>query len=478
MFDSLRGRLLSSYILIILVALIVVAVALFGFASLTAVRDLPALQRLAAISLTNIYELRRLQESGADPGTFERFLSQTAQDHNVRILVANSATRQVIYDSGQENSWVGVFIDDVNKPRRLSFDVERNTVYGRFRHPNGSLWLVYSQPLQFFNRALIFYAQREPTAVEFFRDFFLEPLLWAGLAAFLLSILLAAWIARSVAKPLQHLATAAESVAHGDYGQRLPLEGPLEVKRVAASFNSMGEQVQAGRQSQHDFVTNVSHDLRTPITSISGWSQALLDGTAVTHEERHQAAGVIHDEAERMQRLVDELLDLAQIESGQLELALQAVDLTLLVNNIYQALSPRAEALGLVMNLETEPVPQVNGDADRLTQAISNIVENALIYTRHGGQVCLVVQPGLNNLVLIAIEDDGPGIPLAEQERIFERFYRLDKSRVRDERSRGSGLGLAIAKELVEAHRGWIELQSAEGRGSKFLIYLPVASGH
>lgn len=477
MFNSLRGRLLSSYILIIMVALVVVAVALFGFATLTAVRDLPVLQRLAAISLTNTYELRRLQELGADAALFERFLSQTAQDHDVRILIANSATRQVIYDSGEENSWIGVLIDDVNEPRRLSFDVERNTVFGRFRHPNGSVWLVYSQPLQFFNRALIFYAQREPTAVEFFRDFFLDSLLWAGVAAFLLSILLAVWIARSVAKPLQHLAAAAEQVAQGDYEQRLPLEGPLEVKQVASSFNSMGEQVQASRQSQHDFVTNVSHDLRTPITSIGGWSQALLDGTAVTHEERHQAASIIHDEAERMQRLVDVLLDLAHIESGQVELALQPVDLPLLVNNIYQAFSPQSEALGLSLILDVYPVPLVKGDADRLTQAITNIVENGLINTPQGGQVTLSLKQESRDLVGIAIEDNGPGIPLGEQERIFERFYRVDKSRVRDDRSRGSGLGLAIAKELVEAHGGRIELQSQEGVGSKFIIYLPAASG-
>jgi signal transduction histidine kinase len=475
MFDSLRGRLLVSYALIILVALVVVAVALFGFATLTAVRDLPVLQRLASISLTNLYELRRLQELGADAALYEQFLTQTAEYHNVRILVASSTTRRVIYDSEEENSWLGVFIEEVNQPRRLSFDVERNTVYGRFRHPNGTFWLVYSQPVQFFNRALIFYAQQEPTALEFFRDSFLQPLVWAGVVAFLLSILLAAWIARSVARPLQQLATATEAVAQGEYDQRLPLAGPQEVKRVAASFNSMSEQVQAGQKSQQDFLANVSHDLRTPITSVSGWSQALLDGTAASTAERHQAAGVIHDEAERMQRLVDELLDLARIESGQLVLALEIVDIGLLLANVYQAFLPRAEASGLTMILDAQPGPAVKGDPDRLTQVFSNLIENALIYTPMGGQIRLSSAPGSNREVVVAVQDNGPGIPAAEQGRIFERFYRVDKSRAHDGLTRGSGLGLAIAQELVEAHQGRIELQSREGQGSTFFVYLPLA---
>ena len=475
MFNSLRGRLLISYAFIIVVALVIVAVALFGFATLPAVRGLPVLQRLASISLTNLYELRRLQELGADAEVYEQFLTQTAVNQDVRILVANSATRRVIYDSEEQNSWLGVFIEDVNQPRRLSFDVENNSVYGRFRHPNGTFWLVYSQPRQFFDRALIFYAYREPTALDFFRDSFLQPLVWAGVIAFLLSILLAAWIARSVARPLQQLAAATESVAQGDFDQHLPLAGPQEVRRVAASFNSMGEQVQAGRQSQQDFVTNVSHDLRTPITSVSGWSQALLDGTAASREEQHHAASVIYDEAERMKRLVDELLDLARIESGQLVLTLRAVDIGLLLSNVYQVLSPRSEALGLEMILKPQSVAMVKGDPDRLTQVIANLVENALIYTPKGGHIRLSSYSGSGQEVVVAVQDNGPGIPAQEQSRIFERFYRLDKSRARDSLVRGSGLGLAIAKELVEAHQGRIELQSQEGKGSTFFVFLPKA---
>ncbi|MCZ7669248.1 MAG: HAMP domain-containing histidine kinase [Chloroflexi bacterium] len=161
--------------------------------------------------------------------------------------------------------------------------------------------------------------RRSQRPVPFFNQTFFRPIFTGGLLAFIASIVLAFAIAGWVAQPLQRAAGAARALSQGDYDQRILVTGPDEVQTVARSFNSMAQQVKASNQAQRDFVSNVSHDLKTPLTSIRGWSQSLLDGTAVSEAEQQQAAGVIYHEAERMQRMVEQLLDLARIESGQLE---------------------------------------------------------------------------------------------------------------------------------------------------------------
>ena len=480
MFRSLRSRLLLSYLVVITVALVVVGTAFFLIASQPAVRYIPTLQRLDAISRTSLSELVRLREVGADAETILRALQQTAEDNDVRMVIANALTRRVIYDSDPGNSWLGVTVTGVALPQRLLPTADPGAVAGLFPHPNGSTWLVYSRALSGagFGRILIFYAQPEPTRFAFFRELGLLNLLaGAGAIAFLLSILLALGIAGSVARPLQRMAGAAEAIARGDYNQQLPPRGPQEVQRLANSFNSMAAQVAATRHAQRDFVANVSHDLKTPITAIAGWSQALLDGTAVTSEAQQQAAGIIHGEAERMARLVEQLLDLARIESGQLQLARRPVDLAQLLAGVYHNLKLSAQEQQVELTLDATPVPPLLGDPDRLVQLFTNLIDNALAHTPAGGRVRLEVRPG-EQAVEVVIVDTGKGIAPEEVSRIFERFYQVEKSRARADGRRGSGLGLAIVRELVELHNGHIEVHSQLGHGSTFTVHLPLSAAN
>jgi two-component system sensor histidine kinase ResE len=245
---------------------------------------------------------------------------------------------------------------------------------------------------------------------------------------------------------------------------------------VAESFNSMATRVEATQAAQRDLVANVSHDLKTPLTAISGWSQALLDGAADTAAERQQAAETIYNEAGRMARLVNDLLDLARIESGQFQLTLRAVDVSDVMAEVYRGQVPRARARQIDLTLDAAPpIPPVMGDRDRLAQVFTNLADNALTYTPSGGGVRLAVRAG-EGYVEGSISDDGPGIPAEELPRVFERFYRLDKSRVRENDRRGSGLGLAIVQELVAAQGGQVSVSSEPGRGSTFIVRLPVAA--
>ena len=473
---TLRSRLLLSYVAVILAGLLIVALALFGFAGVSDARLLPSLERLSAISRTNQRELLDLWQTGATGEELQTLLLNTADQTDVRILVVDSVAQKIIFDTVEDDDWVGDPLTQVERPQSLVMtDAGRSSIFGTFIHTNGSRWLVFSEPHPALNPAYIFYAEPEPTPGEFFSAYFLRPLLLGGALAFLLAVLLAILVARSVVGPLQSLATAAGAIARGDYDHRVPPRGPEEVRDVAESFNSMAAQVNATQTAQRDLVANVSHDLKTPLTAISGWSQALLDGTADTPAERRRAAETIFDEAGRMSRLVNDLLDLARLESGQFQLTQRFLDLGQVMADVERGLLPRARDKEIELSLDLSPTPPVLGDRDRLVQVFTNLADNALTYTPAGGRVGLAVR-AVNGSVEGIVSDTGPGIPEQELPRVFERFYRLEKSRTRgDDNRRGSGLGLAIVNELVAAHGGQITVSSRVGQGTTFVVSLPTA---
>jgi signal transduction histidine kinase len=299
-------------------------------------------------------------------------------------------------------------------------------------------------------------------------------LVWAGVIALALSVVVAASIAYSISRPLGQIARAAEEVAAGNYDHQLDIQVPVEVSRLATSFSSMARQVQATLQSQQELVANVSHELKTPLTSIQGFSQALLDGTASDPPARERAVTIIHAEAGRMHRRVDDLLDLARLESGQVALAREPVDIVEVLEGCVALLGPQSEQMGSTLLLESAPtLPLVGGDADRLGQVFANLVDNALKHARTvegGGRVVIQAEPR-DQSVICSVTDNGPGIPSQDLPRIFERFYQVDKSRVR--REGGAGLGLAIGREIVEAHGGRIYAESVEGLGTRLTVELP-----
>lgn len=472
MLTTLRSRLLWSYIAVILAALLFVAITLFGFASVSDARLLPALERLSAISRTNQRELLQLWGTGAGSDELQGLLYTTAEQADARILVVDADAEEIVFDTAAGDDWVGDSLAGIERPQSLVLtNVGLGSIFGTFVHASGSRWLVFAEPNPALGVALIFYAQPEPTAAEFFNEFFLRPLIYAGILALLLALLLAAVIARSVSRPLQTMAGAAEAVARGDYDQRVPQEGPDEVQRLAGSFNSMAAQVKTTQQAQRDFVANVSHDLKTPLTAITGWSQALLDGAADTPDEQQRAAQTIHDEAGRMARLVNELLDLARLESGQLQMTMRPVDLSEIMADVYHSHVPQARAKSIDLELENPGPLMVHGDPDRLAQVFTNLADNALAYTPTGGKVRLVTRAN-DGWAEGIVTDNGSGIPEKELPRVFERFYRLEKSRARSEDGRGAGLGLAIVHDLVTAHGGDISVSSSLGLGTAFVVRL------
>ncbi len=221
----------------------------------------------------------------------------------------------------------------------------------------------------------------------------LQPLLIALVLAFAVSIVLAILVTRSVVRPVQHVAQAAQKITAGDYDQSVPVEGSREFKELASDFNQMAQQVRGTQQAQRDFLANVSHELKTPLTSIQGFAQAIQDGAAGDSASIRKSATIIYDEATRMNRMVGELLDLARIETGQIVMRREAVQLDQLLQSVIERLALRAQESGVALYTDIAAgLPAIVGDGDRLAQVFSNLIDNALKHTPSGGKVTVAAR--------------------------------------------------------------------------------------
>jgi len=295
----------------------------------------------------------------------------------------------------------------------------------------------------------------------------------AGGIALLASAVVALLISRSVTGRLARVTRAAREMALGNYNQQLDVRGQDEVGRLAQGFNAMARQVNQSHQTMRDLLANVSHELKTPLTSLQGFSQALEEDAIASPEDRKQAARIINEETQRMRRLVDDLIDLSRLESGEAALQRERVDLAELLRGCVERFAWQLRDAGAAIQLELPSLPAIEGDGRRLEQAFSNLIDNAVRHTPKGGNIT-VRAAAQNGTVRVAVHNTGSYIPPDELPRIFERFFQVDPSRTR--RKGGSGLGLAIASEVVQAHRGAISARSDRQDGTEFVVTLPLAA--
>jgi two-component system sensor histidine kinase ResE len=212
--------------------------------------------------------------------------------------------------------------------------------------------------------------------------------------------------------------------------------------------------------------------LKTPLTSIQGFAQAMLDGAVADDDSRNRAAQVIYDESDRLRRLVEDLLDLARLDAGQIEFVRQPVNVEALLKSVVDKLVIPAGEKNIELVDRVNDLPTMVGDGDRLAQVFTNLVDNAIKHTPEGGKV-VVRGDTASGWISIHVDDSGAGIPSEDLSRIFERFYQVDKARSGG-KGRGVGLGLAISRQIVESHGGRIVAQSSVGKGSRFTVQLPI----
>jgi len=294
--------------------------------------------------------------------------------------------------------------------------------------------------------------------------------LWGGLVAVAIAVALTFFLSRRTLSPVKALTSAAKRLGRGDFSQRVQIKDKSELGELARTFNSMAGDLERAEKLRQNMVADVAHEIRTPLSNIQGYLEALRDGVI---KPDAKAIRSLYEEASLLSRLVDDLQELSLAEAGELKLVRRAEDIGELIRQAVAAVEAQEKAKGLSLAVELpEELPPVNIDSRRIGEVLRNLLENAVAHTGKGDTIKVTARQ-LDKLVEISVADSGEGIPARELPNIFERFYRVDKSRARA--TGGSGLGLTIARRLVEAHGGRIEVQSEPGKGSRFAFTVPVA---
>jgi two-component system, OmpR family, sensor kinase len=292
-------------------------------------------------------------------------------------------------------------------------------------------------------------------------------LLVAAGAGGLLAALAAFLLARRISRPIDRIAAAARSLTRGRHPEPVPVEGAAEIATLAVAFNDLAAQLRQAQEAERNFLLSVSHELKTPLTAIRGYAEAVEDGVV----DPREAATIVTAEARRLERLVKDLLDLARMNRTDFSVHNAEIDLAEVVEDAARRYQQQAAGFGVSLTAVTDGPAPADADADRVLQVVSNLVENALRLTPAGGEVRVVAAPGE-----LRVEDTGPGLPASDRERAFERFYLHE--RYGRERPVGTGLGLAIVKELTLAMGGSVDVESRPGELTVFTVRLraPVAA--
>jgi two-component system, OmpR family, sensor kinase len=293
----------------------------------------------------------------------------------------------------------------------------------------------------------------------------LEGLLVGAGAAVLLAVLAAFGLARAIARPVGRVAEATQRLASEGTTVPVPVEGSRELAGLASSFNYMAEQLERARAAERAFLLSVSHELKTPLTAIRGYAEALAEGALPVGE----GIETIQREAARLEALVRDLLDLARMNKSEFTFRSEPIDLAAAASEAVRRYEAKARSFGVRLEAVADGAAPATGDAERMLQVVSNLVENALRLTPSGGSVSIHAAPGS-----LTVADTGPGLKQEELPHAFERFYLT--SRYRGERPVGTGLGLAIVKQLVEGMGGRVEVTSAPGGPTRFTVRLPAAA--
>ena len=461
--SSISNRLWLTYLVIVVLVLLIAYAGI-----IVAFQRSPLLyrQEFYRISLVNNFLKERLAiVFEADWDAFIRLFLNEVDISEIKIAVLDRRGNVIYHSEGTHLSE----LPDISNPQVLS-ERSRERIL-TYRDKQKNYWFYQISPINE-GYYLITATERPDISISaLFQDELLKPLFHAGVIAMLLSILLGWIISRWINQPIEKISSAAAEIAEGNY-IKVPVEGPIEVQQLARTINEMVSKVQDSLQSQRDFVANVSHEFKTPLTSIQGFAQALYDEAITNQEGKKKAAGIIMDETDRLNRLVNDLLTLARLEAGTMVIQKNRLEVNQLIRYILEKFQFQISEKELAVETDFAGEIYVAGDGEKISQVIANIMDNAIKFSPLKSEIQISTKQE-NQYALIIISDSGPGIPPEDQKRIFERFFQVDKSR-KGGQGRGVGLGLAIAMQIVRAHEGDIEVHSQPGKGSTFIVKLPI----
>ncbi|MXW24576.1 MAG: HAMP domain-containing histidine kinase [Chloroflexi bacterium] len=476
MIHSLRLRLLLSFGLVIALILVLIAVA-----SMFLLRDHEA--RRAEESIGHLVgPISRAHDDmvfvGWSTQRINPQLAAYAEFFDVRVLLVDGDGR-VTFDSDDSDSLVGESLP-VPQPGDQESTMSDGVSFVSSRVSVGGHDLfVFAENNESTATVLRLLPETEPTlyiavpagdVTQAWAELLPRLLLGGGIAA-VFAVVVSTLLAQRITRPIVQMTGAAQAMARGDYEQSIEVRGNDEVANLARAFNQMSAQVNRSNRSMRQLLADVSHELRTPLTSIQGFTQAFADGVVDDPEEARRLAEVVHEESERMRELVDDLLYLSRLESGELEIEREPVDLDSLITATVRRL--RFEAAAAQVRVE----PQLGGalvvgDERRLEQVCVNLLENAIRFAPADSAVTVSTRQE-GSTVVMDVHNGGPPVPADELDHIFDRFYQVDRAR---SGSGHSGLGLAIVAELVQAHEGSVDVWSNSVEGTVFCVKLPAVA--
>lgn len=305
---------------------------------------------------------------------------------------------------------------------------------------------------------------------EDFRNKSYNAMIFAAVIALIIAMVMGAIFARTIAAPVKKITNAAKALKEGDYSARTGMTGSDEIARLGNMFDLMADSVESNRKLERRLVTDVAHELRTPLMAIQSTVEAMIDGVFKPDAERLET---LNSEVQRLSRLVDALLKLSRLESRTKPIEQKKVDLTEMLSSVVQTHQAYIHDAGLNLEFEYDPHVYVFGDADLLRQATANLISNAVRYTPEGGTITIMARKG-DLMGQIVVKDTGIGLTPEEAKLVFQRFWRADSGRARA--TGGLGIGLSVVKEIVEQHNGWVRVEGRPNEGACFTIYIPLYS--
>ncbi len=461
---SLRNRLILSFALVVVICLGIAAISVSVL--LTNYRDQVVLVRLDDMTRPISNQIRTLLRGQTTLAQAWTSIQTLAQDNGTYIIFVDDKGN-VLREANPNGS-----AQVLDVPGGLPHGISQAT-HGIFTTTSGQQFVYSAYPLArtadtVLPRPQTLVLSQPRSDVGTVLSGLVWPFIWAAIIALAISLGLAFLLARSVYRPIRRLSSAAQNIARGHFDEPVPVSGPQEIKALAQNFNEMAGKLRESQQQMRHFVADVSHQLKSPLTSIQGFAEAMVDGTAADEETRQKAARIIDEESRRMIRQVNELLELSRMQAGQIKLTKAPVSVHDILSRCEEIFALRLEEKKITLKDQSDIPTTINADADRLEDVFSNLLDNAIKNTPMQGEIRVSARKNTDATVSIAIADSGPGIPPEQLPHVFERFQQSSGLR------NGFGLGLAIAREIVLAHGGKIEASSEPGEGARFAVTLPL----
>jgi len=470
-FRTIRWKLIVSSLLAIGIPLMVFAYAmaalLWDFYQDNLKKELQSKAHLIAEACSPVLS----PNTPDDPRTLTRMVNQWQVHSDVRLSIVNRAG---IIQAATITEDIGKPIDERSRPGLLQAlgDRENTTIW---KNPQYGYQDTMYVNVPVHENGQIIGAVRVSYSLTQIQEkigrirglMFTSVAIYAGLL-----VALTFWLANSIAAPVEALTEDAHRLARGDLAHRVHVKGTEEINQLGQTLNHMTERLQRLEGLRRQYVSDVSHELRTPLASIRGMAETLMTHGDSDPALRERYLPRIIAQTDRLARLASQLLDLAQIESGNLVNFFAPTSIARVIEEAAHTCSERATRAQVELHVEiTDSFPEIIADRDRLVQVFLNLIDNAIRYTPRGGSVRVKAHLS-GEQVVATVEDTGSGIPAEHLPHLFERFYRVDRARTL--RSGGTGLGLSIVEQIVKAHHGTIHVSSEVGKGTRFDITLPL----